>query len=228
MATFYDLFVQNAERYPSNIALEIQRGERTESYSYADARKMAEAVGRWLLENRFEPGTRVMILADNHPRWVTTYLGIIAAGCVAVPLDTAFHADQVAKLMKDSGAALVFCDRKHLKLLQEASQGMAVGIVLTDGKPEGQQQLKGDLDSMFAAASGGFNPVAAEPDAIVGLLYTSGTTADPKGVMLTHANMLGEVDAVLGWVKLGPEDALLGVLPLFHVLSQMANILMPL
>lgn len=228
MATFYDLFVQNAERYPSNIALEIQRGERTESYSYADARKMAESVGRWLLENRFEAGTRAVILADNHPRWVTTYLGIIAAGCVAVPLDTAFHADQVAKLLKDSGTALVFSDRKHLKLVQEASQGLTVGILLMDGKPESQQQLRGDLDSMFAAGAGDFKPVAAKSDAAVGLLYTSGTTADPKGVMLTHANMLGEVDAVLAWVKLGPEDALLGVLPLFHVLSQMANILMPL
>src|SRR5207302_6200606 len=60
------------------------------------------------------------------------------------------------------------------------------------------------------------------------LLYTSGTTADPKGVMLTHANLLAEADAVFAWAQLGPEDAVLGVLPLFHVLSQMANLLLPL
>ena len=65
-------------------------------------------------------------------------------------------------------------------------------------------------------------------EALASLLYTSGTTADPKGVMLTHANLLGEVEAVFGWAHLGPGDAVLGVLPLFHVLSQMANLLLPL
>src|SRR5258708_38421906 len=107
MATFYDLFIQNAERYPSNIALEIQRGDRVESYTYAEARKMAESLGRWLVEKKFPLGTRAAIVADNHPRWVTTYLGISAAGCTVVPLDTAFHADQIAKLLKDSGSPLV-------------------------------------------------------------------------------------------------------------------------
>ena len=53
------------------------------------------------------------ILADNHPRWVAAYLGIIASGCAAVPLDTALHADQVTKLLKDSGTSAIFCDAKH-------------------------------------------------------------------------------------------------------------------
>jgi long-chain acyl-CoA synthetase len=228
MATLYELFLENAERYPSNIALEIQRGDRVESYSYVEARKMAESVGRWLIERKFQPGTRAVILADNHPRWVTTYLGILAAGCVAVPLDTAFHADQVAKLLKDSGAGLVFCDRKHRKMVQEASAGLDLGIVQMDGKAEGSAKVVTDLDSIFAAASGPFAPLPVTPDTLAGLLYTSGTTADPKGVMLTHGNLMGEVEAVFGWVELGPEDALLGVLPLFHVLSQMANISIPL
>ena len=65
-------------------------------------------------------------------------------------------------------------------------------------------------------------------DDLASLLYTSGTTADPKGVMLTHSNLMGEVRAVFGWAQIGPEDAVLGVLPLFHVLSQMANLLLPL
>ena len=63
---------------------------------------------------------------------------------------------------------------------------------------------------------------------VASLLYTSGTTSNPKGVMLTHANLLGEVESVFRWAHVGPEDAVLGVLPLFHVLSQMANLLLPL
>ena len=85
-----------------------------------------------------------------------------------------------------------------------------------------------DLDRIFAAGSSGFKPAPVSSDHVASLLYTSGTTADPKGVMLTHANLMGEVEAVFRWARVGPEDAVLGVLPLFHVLSQMANLLLPL
>ncbi len=159
MPTFYDSFLQCAAQWPQNVALEIQRHDEVESYRYGELRQMSQSIARWINENKFEAGSRLAILADNHPRWVAAYLGIIAAGCTAVPLDTAFHADQVD---------------------------------------------------------------------IAALLYTSGTTADPKGVMLTHANLMAEASGVFGILKLGPEDAVLGVLPLFHSLAQMANLLLPL
>jgi long-chain acyl-CoA synthetase len=132
MPTFYELFRECAQRWPDNVALEIQLRDRVESFTYAEARRMAESIGRWLTENGFQPGSRIAILADNHPRWITTYLGIIAAGCAAVPLDTAFHADQVAKLLKDSGASLVFCDARHLALGQKAVEEVSVQILLMD------------------------------------------------------------------------------------------------
>lgn len=204
---------------------------------------MAESLGHWLVESHFEPGTRCAILADNHPRWVITFLGIIAAGCTAVPLDTAFHADQVAKLLQDSGASLVFCDQKHLALVREAAGHSATRIVVTnpsDAPPDGttgvpssnvennSSSILSNLDAIFAAGPKNFTPRTVDQQALASLLYTSGTTADPKGVMLTHDNLLGEVEGVRSWAKLGPDDAILGVLPLFHVLSQMANLLLPL
>jgi len=243
MPTFYNLFAECAERWPQNIALEIQRRDRTESFTYAETRQMAESLGRWLVENQCAPGTRCAILADNHPRWVITFLGIIAAGCTAVPLDTAFHADQVAKLLQDSGAALMLCDLKHLALTQEAAAGSTIRVVLTnpsDAPSDGAtgttsadpghnfSSILSDLDAIFAAGPGNFMPRAVDQQSLASLLYTSGTTADPKGVMLTHDNLLGEVEGVRSWATLGSDDAILGVLPLFHVLSQMANLLLPL
>src|SRR5215831_12684551 len=134
MPTFYDDFVQRAERWPDNVALEIQRRDRTESYTYAETRRMAEAVGRWISERGLEPGARLAILADNHPRWVAAYLGTIAAGRTAVPFDTAFHADQVTKLLKDSGSTILFTDAKHLTLAEKAVAGLDTRLVLTDAK----------------------------------------------------------------------------------------------
>jgi len=232
MPTFYDRFVECAERWPDNVALELQRHDHLESCTYAELHRMAESIGRWITENGFARGSRLAILADNHPRWVAAYLGIIASGCAAVPLDTALHEDQVVKLLKDSGTAAVFCDAKHLPVARPAAKELNVGILLMDPDRMPEHSIEdhwlGNLPAIFNAGPGKFKPAAANNDDLASLLYTSGTTADPKGVMLTHANFLGEVVAVFNWVDIGPTDALLGVLPLFHVLALMANLLLPL
>jgi len=232
MPTFYDRFVECSERWPDNVALELQRHDHLESCTYTELHRMAESVGRWIGENGFAKGSRLAILADNHPRWVAAYLGIIASGCAAVPLDTALHDDQVTKLLKDSGASAIFCDAKHLPVTRPAATELNLGMVLMDPDRMASHSIEehwlGNLPAIFADGPGKFIPAPAKDDDLASLIYTSGTTADPKGVMLTHANFLGEVEAVFNWVDLGPTDALLGVLPLFHVLAQMANLLLPL
>jgi long-chain acyl-CoA synthetase len=232
MPTFYDRFVECSQRWPDNVALEIQRHDHLESCTYAELRRMAESIGRWIAENGFTSGSRLAILADNHPRWVAAYLGIVASGCAAVPLDTALHADQATKLLKDSGAAAVFCDARHVAVARSAATELNLGLILTDPDRMSAHSIgenwMGNLPAIFDSGPGKFKPVPAGDDDLASLIYTSGTTADPKGVMLTHANFLGEVEAVFNWVDIGPDDALLGVLPLFHVLAQMANLLLPL
>jgi long-chain acyl-CoA synthetase len=232
MPTFYDRFLECAQRWPNNVALELQRHDHLESCTYGELHGWADSVGRWITENNIAPGSRLAILADNHPRWVAAYLGIITAGCVAVPLDTALHDDQVLKLLKDSGTTTVFVDVKHVPVTRPGVKELKVGLILTD-PDRTTDQVKQDrflanLPDIFKAGSGSFKPVAVKTEDVASLLYTSGTTADPKGVMLTHGNFFGEVDAVFNWVNIGPNDALLGVLPLFHVLALMANLLLPL
>jgi len=232
MPTFYDRFLECSERWPDHDALELQRHDHIESCTYAELRRMAESVGRWITEQGFPRGSRLAIVADNHPRWVAAYLGVIAAGCAVVPLDTTLHADQLAKLLKDSGSSALFCDAKHAQVSREAVADLNIGLVLMDPDRMAQHSIDevwlGNLPAIFDAGPGEFQPVPSAPDDLASLLYTSGTTADPKGVMLTHANLLAEVEAVFNWVDLGPGDALLGVLPMFHVLAQMANLMIPL
>ena len=232
MPTFYNRFVECAERGPNNVALELQRKDQIESCTYAELRHMAESVGRWIADNKFAHGARLALMADNHPRWVAAYLGVIAAGCTVVPLDTALHADQLTKLLNDSGSSILFCDAKHAKTAREAVAGLNIGLVLMDpdrtNEPSADGQWLTNLPAIFKSGPVNFQSAPSGMDDLASLLYTSGTTADPKGVMLTHANFLGEVEAVFNWIDIGPNDALLGVLPLFHVLALMANLLLPL
>src|SRR5260370_572361 len=231
MPAFYQRFQESARKFPDNIALEIQRQQTVERVTFAELTRMSESVANWL-STRVPRDARVGILAANHPRWVAAYLGIIAAGRTAVPLDTAFHADQVKKLLIDSGASLLFCDVKQLPVAAEAVAGLNVGLLMTSAAAEsnptqtkaGAPSLAADLDSIFAAGPGDFQPLVPADGDLAALLYTSGTTADPKGVMLTHANLVGEANSVLAVIKVGPEDALLWILPMFHVLSQMSKL----
>ncbi len=231
MPAFYQRFQESARKFPHNIALEIQRQQTVERVTFAELTSMSESVAHWL-STRVPRDARVAILAANHPRWVAAYLGTIAAGCTVVPLDTALHPDQLKKLLQDSGSSALFCDAKHAQASRQAVAGLNVGLVLMDpdrmAKPSPSDLRTGNLPAIFDAGPGRFQSVDSPLDDIACLLYTSGTTADPKGVMLSHANFLGEVEAVFNWIDLGPTDALLGVLPMFHVLAQMANLLLPL
>ncbi|HYX69584.1 MAG TPA: AMP-binding protein [Terriglobales bacterium] len=224
MQSFYQKFVESAERWPQNVALEMQRQDSVERYTYAEVRRMAESVGRWLQENGVARGATCGILAGNGPRWTAAYLGILAAGAVAVPFDTAFSRAQVATILRDSGAVVLLADARLLPLAQRAVEGLNVRLVCLDSGP---RELP-SFDKMQAAGPGNFRSVPVADDDLAAILYTSGTTSDPKGVMLTHANIAAEADAVFRTVDVLPSDSLLGVLPLFHALAQMANLLLPL
>ena len=119
---FYDRFTESVRQFPDLIAVELQRESSAvaagappvESYTFTQLRDMAESVGNWLLQSNITKGSKCAFLAANHPWWMAAYLGVLASGNTAVPLDTAFHADQVRKLLLDSDAVLLFTDRQRL------------------------------------------------------------------------------------------------------------------
>ncbi len=228
--SFYQRFLETVEHWPENVAIEVQpsaesKAAELERHTYAELRRQAECVGRWLEGQGLERGARCAILGDNSARWVAAYLGAVAAGMIAVPLDTAFKPEQVATLLKDSGASVLFADGKHLAAAQRAVEGLSVRVVLL-ARSAGHGGLP-SLDDMLDDGPGRFAPAFQSLDDVAVLLYTSGTTSDPKGVMLTHDNLRAEMEAVLGLIEVHPTDAVLGVLPLFHVLAQMGNLLLP-
>jgi long-chain acyl-CoA synthetase len=238
MQSFYDRFCENAKRQPCSVAVEIQRRDCVETYTFDHLRRMAESVGRWLAEQKIEPGTRVAIFSHNHARCLAVYLGILAVGAVAVPLDTGLQPQQLATFLKDSGCVRLFCDFKRLAAAREAA-GSSLGIVILDqdgalanGEREGEDGIRAQsettLDAILAAGPENFSPLSSAEDSLAVLLYTSGATADPKGVMLCHANLIAEINAALGWAPLNASDSVLAVLPLFHVLGQITNFVVPL
>ncbi len=131
---FYDRFTETVRRFPDFIAVELQHDSSSvaagaaavESYTFTQLRSMAESVGQWLDQSNIAKGSKCALFAANHPWWVAAYLGVLASGNTAVPLDTAFHVDQVRKLLLDSDSLLLFCDSQRLAAAREAVKDLPV------------------------------------------------------------------------------------------------------
>jgi long-chain acyl-CoA synthetase len=237
MSNFYEQFAAAAARFPESTAVEVQHREAVDRFTYAQLRSMAEHIAAFLAApgpasgtQRLARGDRAAILADNDARWCAAYLGALRLGGVAVPFDTAYKPKQIAALLRDSGARILFTAPKYLPAAQEALAlaGTAAELVLLYRPPPGSAAGLENFDNILAAPAADLPPcpaTAADPAVI---LYTSGTTSDPKGVVLTHGNLLAEREAAFQVVRVDERDTILGVLPLFHALAQMANLLLPL
>jgi long-chain acyl-CoA synthetase len=219
MTGFYHRFSETVDRLPDRTAVEVQARDSLESFTYGQLRSMAENTSSFLASRGVGAGDRCAILADNDAHWCAAYLGVLRLGAVAVPLDTSYTPAQVARLLSDSGSSLILTSQRFLEAVEEARKelnGACPAYVFGSGN-----ELAGpDAEAARPPASCG-------PDEPAVILYTSGTTSDPKGVVLTHGNLLGEVDAARSVVDVNEKDAILGVLPLFHALAQMANLLIP-
>lgn len=216
---FWETFAATVERFGARTAVEIQRRGGLETFTYAQLHSLALGAAGVLAARGIVPGDRCAILADNDAHWCAAYLGILRTSAVGVPLDTHYSPKQIAALLRDCGARLVFCSRAYqaaaceaVRLAETRCEILPLLEAISPGGP-------------LLAAS--LNPCPARREDPAVILYTSGTTSDPKGVVLTHGNLIAERDAVFQIIAVHEHDTILGVLPLFHALPQLANLLLP-
>jgi len=209
----WQVFESVAARNADRAAVEVQRSASLETYTYGQLRAAAAAYAGRLAALGVSAGDRCAILADNDARWCAAHLGTFGLGAIAVPLDTNYTAAQVEIILRDARPRVLFVNQRLSAIAREATTGLDLSVVPLDDVP------------FSPSSSVNYDDTAVTSPAVI--LYTSGTTADPKGVVLTHANLLAERDAAFAVVNVSEHDSVLGVLPLFHALAQLANLLLP-
>ena len=222
---FNERFAATAERFGNRIAIQFVQRDRVDSVAFEELNKQADTAAKFLASRGIETGQTCVILGDNEISWCAAYLGILRIGAIAVPLDTHYSPQQIATLLKDCGSTIVFTTEKYAAEVEKALglAGSAAELVLLRGKREGLaslEELQGESLLQLTTR-------VVRRDSAAAILYTSGTTSDPKGVILTHGNLLAEAESVFEIVKIGENDSILGVMPLYHSLAQMANLLLP-
>ena len=202
----------NAKKYPDKTALVMQMGYRTVSLSYQDVYEWSKKIAVFLERQGLQKGDKVLILAPNSPYWICVWWGSLLGGYAPVPLNIQSTSEMIRKIAEQTEARIIF---KFLHFKQDLPQNLKVCEI--DFLPE---YLSNTDISKFRKTE------LLEED-IVELMYTSGTTGDPKGVILTHKNLYSNLDSFVKVMSISPDDRFLSILPLSHIYEQMAGFLLP-
>ena len=208
------ILAESARRYPAHDALVLGDVRIPYSVAWEQARRYAAV----LRDRGIKPGDRVAILIPNVPQFAFAYYGILALGACVVPIHSLLKSEEIAYALKDSDAKMLIAAAPLIGEGLPAALEVGVDILsVLDGGPD--EVLR--LEALAAATSPIETYLSRRPEDEAVVLYTSGTTGKPKGAVLTHNNILWNVQTIaFDTIELKHEDVLLGALPLFHSFGQ--------
>ena len=212
METMPELVVEVSRAHRDQPALRIKPAFRTRTWSYADVGHLVPRTATLLRGEGVEPGDRVLIWAVPRPEWGIASLGAQWAQAVSVPVDVRSTDAFVARVAGQTRPKLVLAS---LPTLKSASR-LELPVLTVEG-----------LIDRAAAAEPVPQPVI-DPGSLAEVVFTSGSTGEPKGVMLSHRNIVSNTTSLQGVVPLGPETRVLSILPLSHMYGMNPGFLAPL
>lgn len=221
--------LHSAERFGSAPA--IVDGDTTMSFEEVGNEMLT--VARALLARGVEPGDRVVLWAPNSARWITSALGILAAGAWLVPMNTRFKGTEAAFVLRKTGARLLMCANGFLgaesvQMVRDADPELAKSldiVILAGTAPDGAvgwEAFLAGADAIGESAVRARIEAIGEED-VSDVIFTSGTTGHPKGVMLRHGTSMRAFEGLNEGFGLGEGDRLLIVLPFFHTFGYKAG-----
>lgn len=210
MKTLIDLFKSFKEK-GNKTAIVYRTGVRRFVFSYIQIYTQSLRFASWLKSKGIKNGDNILIWAPNSPWWAVSYFGSIISGAVVVPVDFASGFERAEKIAKLTNAKLIIQSQYKFDSFkgENAVNIEDVEYLIAELKPTEEFAKVEELDLAL-------------------LVYTSGTTGDPKGVMLTHKNLISNVVNVLKHIKVSTPHNFLSVLPLSHMFEQVCGLYCPL
>ena len=195
-------------------------------YSFEGAARAVRSFAHLLTDQGVSSGARIAIQSENRPEWGLAYLGVLAAGGVAVPLDLQLTPEETGEILATAEATHAIVSRRSRTGMDAARRARRPSLSLVSLDDE--SDLPSWSEALRRFPDPGVLHLQGPAEEVAVVLFTSGTTGAAKGVMLTHANLLSNVEAVAGTLEFGAADCFLSVLPLHHTFEFMGGFLCPL
>jgi len=211
---------QSTQRFPDKTALVHEEVRAT----YAQINSGANQLAHWLINQGIQTGDRVALFLENCLEYVVSYYGVLKAGAVAAPLSSDLKPDGLRPLLKDLDPKVVISSSRFERLLKatDLTAFNIQSLILKQAKLKWSslpvsvfswEELIGDKDSV--------NPdVSIDESALAAIIYTSGSTGMPKGVMLSHGNIVSNVHSICEYMYLTDNDIQMVVLPFYYVMGK--------
>ncbi|MEX0941269.1 MAG: AMP-binding protein [Pseudomonadales bacterium] len=203
----YHLFRQ---RFADESAF-ICTGQGEVQYTYGDLERLSAEIARQLASMGINPGDRVIVQVEKSAMSLMVYFGCLRAGFVYLPLNTAYQRHEIEYFVTDAEPALVICDPANEELYQKLTR---CPVLTLDGEGRGSLQ---PIPESYTADTVAGDIVTNDADDIAVILYTSGTTGQPKGAMISHGNLAANGLTLHEAWRWQPGDILLHALPIFHI-----------
>ncbi len=212
--TLRELYLHSINTFPDNPCFSMYGGE---SLTYADFAARVDALVETFLEAGLCSGDKIALLSNNMPNWGVTYFAAVISGMVIVPILPDFSGPELDRIIAHCDArALVASDKLYGKVSKETIEGLNLVV---------RSMNLGVIARQEPAARGTIT--APAPEDLAAIIYTSGTTSEPKGVMLSHRNLYSELFMVSILQPIEPEDIFLSILPLAHTYECSLGMLLP-
>ncbi|KAF0201095.1 MAG: AMP-forming long-chain acyl-CoA [Bacteroidetes bacterium] len=232
MRNLIDLLDVAVEKFPDNTYLHEKRGSEWHQRTYTQTREKVHAFGAGLLKLGVEYGDRIALLSEGRDSWIISELGLLCTGCCSVPLSVKLTPAEISFRIKHSGAKVAIVSENQLYKIKEIQQELTEleHIILLDKtsvKQSGDYYFE-DICEEGAAIMKSNPDVLREtinklqPETIANITYTSGTTADPKGVMISHGNYISNVEQSLTLMEIPDNYRTLAILPWDHCFAHTA------
>ena len=201
--TLYEVLHNSLKQFSTRTAFSLWRGA---DVTYSEVGNRVAQIQEMLVDADIQPGDRVAILSSSVPNWGVAYFAIASAGYVVVPIMTDFTSDDIDRIVEHSETkALFVSDRLFSKLSKKTADKLNI-VIRTKNLGIISQNVKGGKGTSRIP----------QPEDLAAIIYTSGTTSQPKGVMLTHYNLCAQLWMIDKLFMVYPTDIFLSVLPLAH------------
>ena len=209
--TIKELFHINTMRYPDNTCWK-EYSPKEISLTYKEAEEKVKEVSSWFLSLGVKKGDKIIVSGKNSVAWAVTYIAVQYAGCTVVPLDSSLHDEDFIKFAKFSDSVVLVADNDRMKKVAGSLPMLGYASL----------EENGTYPSIMTLSAPYRDGHVMTEDDVAAILFTSGTTGTPKGVMLTNKNIVSDIFISQANMNIYPTDVFYAILPIHHAYTMLA------